>query len=405
MPATYSTAARNASGVAAPHRRARSSGSSSGACRVRLDERLEKPAHPAPLLDGVRPQVDALVVPLPERRQSLGAVDCHADRPRLLDRLDDAGDERRDLGGARRPAALRDEGGQILRADDPGGDRVLEVVTDVGDPIRPGQHLALGSRRRGARPGVVPHGVERLLAQVEGPQRDIGSPRGVVETPFDERAERLLAGVPARAVPAVVGDRRGVDEILVEACRPGDRQCDLGDLHRVRETRPLVVERIDEDLGLARQAAERGGMEHPVTVALETGPQRIRFLGPGPRPCADGPRGPRCEDGVLFGFALRARSPNDRASSCVARGVGDAHPGVGVEEVTLHRRRPDRGAVRRRAPGGRAAPPVFRIPRRSHGSSLRGRATGTGSGSRVSDGRRGEIARFARAQVMLSSRR
>ena len=62
-------------------------------------------------------------------------------------------------------AAFAHECGQFSVVDDAGGDRVLEVVADVGDAVGPPDHLALGRRRRGSRPRVVADAVERLDAQ------------------------------------------------------------------------------------------------------------------------------------------------------------------------------------------------------------------------------------------------
>ena len=52
----------------------------------------------------------------------------------------------------------------------------------------------------------------------------------------------------------------------------------LGDLERVGEPGALVVVGEDEHLGLAGQAAERGGVQDAVAVALEAGAQRIGLL-------------------------------------------------------------------------------------------------------------------------------
>ena len=76
------------------------------------------------------------------------------------------------------------------------------------------------------------------LRRGEGDQRP---PRRMVEPAGHVGVERVLAGVPARPVPAVVpeGDRLG--EGHVEPAGPGDRRGDLCDLERVGQAGALVV--------------------------------------------------------------------------------------------------------------------------------------------------------------------
>ena len=105
-------------------------------------------------------------------------------------------------------------------------------------------------------------------------ERDVGAPHRVVEAAVDVRAERVLAGVTARAVTAVVAERDGLGERHVQPERAGDRRGDLGDLERVGEPGALVVVGEDEDLGLAGQPAERAGVQDAVAVALEAGAPR-----------------------------------------------------------------------------------------------------------------------------------
>src|SRR5690606_36844888 len=105
----------------------------------------------------------------------------------------------------------------------------------------PGHDLALGGGRRGPVPRVVPHGVVRLGAQVEGRQHDVGAVDGVVVAAGAERREGVHAGVAGRAVAAVVADGGGVGEGHVEAGAPGDRHGDLGHLGGVGEPAADVV--------------------------------------------------------------------------------------------------------------------------------------------------------------------
>ena len=92
----------------------------------------------------------------------------------------------------------------------------------------------------------------------------------------------------ARAVAAVVAEGDGLGEGDVEAAGAGDGRGHLGDLEGVGEPGPLMVLGKDEDLGLAGQPPEGGGVQDAVPVALEAGAQRIGLLGPGrcPAPAA-----------------------------------------------------------------------------------------------------------------------
>ena len=90
---------------------------------------------------------------------------------------------------------------------------------------------------------------------------------------LERRVERLLAGVPERRVTRVVAEPDRLDEILVQREGPGDDAGDAGRLERVGHPRPVVVAgRVDEDLRLALQPAERLGVDDPVAVALERRP-------------------------------------------------------------------------------------------------------------------------------------
>src|SRR5664280_2512111 len=102
-------------------------------------------------------------------------------------------------------------------------------------------------------------------------QRDVCSPRGVVESPVEVGGQRILAGMAPRAVPAVVAESDRLGQGDVEATGPGDAGGHLGHLQRVGQPGPLVVVGEYEDLGLAGQSPERRGVQDAVAVALETG--------------------------------------------------------------------------------------------------------------------------------------
>jgi hypothetical protein len=188
--------------------------------------------------------------------------------------------------------------------------------------------------------GVV--GVERLGAEVEVGEGDVGPPHRVVVAALDERAQRVLAGVAAGAVTAVVPEGDGLGEGDVQPGGARDAGRDLGDLEGVGEPRALVVLGEDEHLRLAVQPAERRCVEDAIAIALEARAVRVRRFVEGPV------AGARCsgraggQQVVLVGFASVAIEGLDGADHRAAVGVGQPEVG-GV--VARHRRRPTPLAV------------------------------------------------------------
>ena len=119
-----------------------------------------------------------------------------------------------------RPQTSATSAGMSPRIDDAGVHGVLEVVRAVRDPVGPADDLALDGAGRRPGPGVVADPVEGLGAQIERRQDDVRAPRAVVVALGDERVERILAGVTARPVAAVVPERDGVGQGHVD---PGSR--------------------------------------------------------------------------------------------------------------------------------------------------------------------------------------
>ncbi len=148
--------------------------------------------------------------------------------------------------------------GSCCGRHDPRQHRVLPVVADVGDPVGPAHHLALGRGRR--RPATSCGWRCRRLSRAHrfrGASETERTPRRVVEASGHVGVERVLAGVATGPVAAVVPERDGLGERDVEPQRPGDGARDLGHLERVGQPGALVVLGEHEDLGLARQATER----------------------------------------------------------------------------------------------------------------------------------------------------
>jgi len=82
--------------------------------------------------------------------------------------------------------------------------------------------------------------------------------------------QRVLPGVAKRRVAKVVGQRDGLDQILVEPQVAGDRPGDLRHLQAVRQAGPEQVALVvHKDLGLVLEPAKGGAMDDPVAVALE----------------------------------------------------------------------------------------------------------------------------------------
>src|SRR5947207_2631082 len=78
----------------------------------------------------------------------------------------------------------------------------------------------------------------------------------------------------------VVAEPDRLGQILVQAQRARNAAGDAGRLGRMREPGAVVVAtRVDEDLGLVLEPAERLGMHDPVAVALERRSQPAIVLG------------------------------------------------------------------------------------------------------------------------------
>ena len=127
---------------------------------------------------------------------------------------------------------------------------------------------------------MIAHGVERLGAQIQRLEHDVGAVDGMVVATVDEGRERLFAGMTGGAVPAVVAHRCRRRERHVQVCAPGDRSSDLGDFDRMGEAgTEVIVLRRDEDLALAGQPAERTAVLDAIEIALEARAEPIGLLG------------------------------------------------------------------------------------------------------------------------------
>src|SRR3954463_165801 len=94
----------------------------------------------------------------------------------------------------------------------------------------------------------------------------------VVETAMDPQAavQRALAGVAERRMAEVMRQRQRLGEVLVEAEPPGQRAGDLRHFEAMSQPGAVMIALMEHEyLGLVLQAAERGGMDHPVAIAPE----------------------------------------------------------------------------------------------------------------------------------------
>jgi hypothetical protein len=153
---------------------------------------------------------------------------------------------------------------------------------------------------------MVADAIERLNAQVERLQRDVGTPEGVVKPADKVWRQRIFAGVAARTVPAVVSNRHCLGEGNIQAQCLRNRPCDLGHFERVGHSCALMVFGKDEHLRFAGEPTKRGVVENTVAVAFEAGAMRIGgFFG---RPVASTVR-TSCEfgkGGIFVTFAFLA---------------------------------------------------------------------------------------------------
>ena len=90
--------------------------------------------------------------------------------------------------------------GQVVLGQDPGPDRIVDVVVEVGDPVGVAGDLALEGRRHRHRPGVVGDPVPDLPREVEALE-DLDDPHRleVVAEAGMEAGNDLLAQVTERA--------------------------------------------------------------------------------------------------------------------------------------------------------------------------------------------------------------
>ena len=130
------------------------------------------------------------------------------------------------------PSSSISSAGRSSGLQDPGPQRVVDVVVDVGDAVDQLDDLAL-QRRRLARAGVVEDAVAHLLGQVEAvalalehvddPQRVLVVRKPPSQPSLQRRVERLLAGVAEGRMAEVVAEPDRLGQVLVQAAARGRR--------------------------------------------------------------------------------------------------------------------------------------------------------------------------------------
>ena len=190
-------------------------------------------------------------------------------------------------------------GRQVVRPDQAGPDRIVDVVVDVGDEVRDAHDLsfdrARADRRRHAdRRARLPFRVLRdavadFPREVQAPPvvlQDVDDAEAllvVVEASGHQAIDDPLARVTEWRVSEIVAERDGFGELFVQAQHLGDRARDLRHLEGVREPRAVVVAgRREEDLRLVFEPAEGLAVDDAIAIALKCRPDVVLPFRPQP---------------------------------------------------------------------------------------------------------------------------
>ena len=326
-----------------------------------LHERVEDRAHDTAGALVLGPDLGAEIHPLEHERAQgehrvphLVALD---DVARGLGRLDEVVDERVDPLRAGRAQQLDLVHGKVPLGQEPVAQRVVDVVVDVRDPVDDADDLPF-VRLGLALARVREDPVADLVGEVQfprDPERLLVVQEVAAEALAQGLVERLLACVPERRVTGVVPEPDRLHEVLVQPQRAGDDTGDRGRLERVGHAGAVVVAlRVDEDLGLPLQPAERLRVDDPVAVALERRPDAARLLlalAAARRVRADGERRQRrlLQRSHALGERVRDTACDLHASSVVAAPArssyacrADRRPATPIRRSGTVRRRPPR---------------------------------------------------------------
>ena len=173
---------------------------------------------------------------------------------------------------------------QIPLGDDPGPQRVVDVVVDVGDPVHdpspPSPPASPASRARcgaGSRPAPARSGSAPAHRPPAARPPAASARCGESRRPCSRSASSSTSSPmwPNGRVAEVVAEPDRLGQVLVQPQRPRHRARDEAGLERVGEPGPVVVALgRDEHLRLVLEAPERLRVDDPVAVALERRPHR-----------------------------------------------------------------------------------------------------------------------------------
>ena len=191
-------------------------------------------------------------------------------------------------------AAEHRDSPQLVDAEQPRAQSIVDVVVVVGDLVRQVRELRLeprlaplekpqtqlAERARIGRRAVLQDPLAGLERQVEARELRIAllelvhhaQRLQVVLEPAELAhafVERVLPRVTERRMTEVMREADRLGQRLVEPQRTRDAPPDLRDLERMRQARAVQVPFVvDEDLGLVDQAAEGRRMHDAVAIAL-----------------------------------------------------------------------------------------------------------------------------------------
>ena len=170
--------------------------------------------------------------------------------------------------------------GDIHGVDDASPHGVVNVVVDIGDLVGQPQEPALQGLGR-VWPGVAQDAPPHLVGQVKAVAvllQPVHHPQGldvVLEALRHNLVEDPLAGVTEGGVPQVVAKGGGLRQVLVELEAPGHGPGNAGHLDGVGHASTVVIPLgLEKDLRLVHQPPKGLGVDDPVDVPLEAGPDR-----------------------------------------------------------------------------------------------------------------------------------
>ncbi len=182
---------------------------------------------------------------------------------------------------------------QHVGRDHPGAQAIVQVVGGVGQLVRHVGDLGLevaaqiGIEFTGVGDVILGLVLDHAFAHLPGQVQTREIPGSAFQLGDDAQGLAVVveaaeiphqpgqghfAGVTEGGMSQVMRQADRLHKVFVAAQGAGQRPADLGDFQGMGETGAEVIAFVvDEDLGLVFQAAEGGGVQDPVPVALERG--------------------------------------------------------------------------------------------------------------------------------------